>query len=830
MYFSAGIIAMVFCSTTAFSQQRITQEEMQPILQKVDAFGKLNPAGAIPLDQLTKGEFAKFKDYQQQLKVEQSSVKVYPYGITEADLAQRVSLAEVQPILTKIKNLGDSPLAFPDYLFTAKELKTLRIYELQNMKTPKAKTASDAKLFTKAYALDGRTAPRPFGTLPLTPPVTMTVTGTIPLPRAIYADDIAGNGKLYALDNASRNLITVNNTGVTTNIGVVNPIPAASTLAGLSWNSVKNTMYAIAIGTGGGELYTIDLATGAATLVGPVTGMTTPIWLEIDNTGLAYSIDITTDNLYSINLTTGASTLIGPLGVNCQFAQDADFNRDTNQLYMASYTGGGVGGIYTINTTTGAATLVGDTTPNNAEYALFSIADTLEPVLNKAFVKNSNPNLPVNFGTIPLTPPNTLTAINPQAKSLFADDLAGDGNLYALESGANNLVKVFSDGSAQTVGPLTGLIAGDGVTGLSWNRANSKMYATSLNATAATLYTVNLANGALTVVGTIAGSVSPIWIEIDNAGLGYIADVTTDKLYSINLTTAVATEIGPLGFNIRYAQDADFNTSNNILYMGAFLDGLTSGVYTVNTATGAMTLVGDTAANELTMFTIADTLPNAPTVVPLTCGDTYLDSGGAAGNYSNSEDITTHFAPTIAGQGVKITFTQVEIEKSATTGTIGGCWDYLSFYNGPSITSPVLAAVKCGETSGPPSVPASSLLVGDSFTSTDPTGQLTVRFRSDSSIPKAGWSATVSCAVLAVDNASTSKFSFYPNPTTGILNISASNKIESIELFNVAGQKVMSFSPGADKSEINMSSLPKGLYFVKALVNGKVVTNKVIKK
>ena len=83
---------------------------------------------------------------------------------------------------------------------------------------------------------------------------------------------------------------------------------------------------------------------------------------------------------------------------------------------------------------------------------------------------------------------------------------------------------------------------------------------------------------------------------------------------------------------------------------------------------------------------------------------------------------------------------------------------------------------------------------------------------------------------MAVDNVNATKFSYYPNPTTGVLKVTAANRIETIELFNTAGQKVMTFAPNANDSEINLSSLPKGLYFVKASVNGQVITNKVIKK
>lgn len=827
IYSGIGIIAMIFISTAAFSQKKISQDQIQPVLSKLETLGKQNPAGAIPLDKLSKEEFALFKAYQQQKQAEQQNTTTYPYGITDQDLSKKVSKSEVQPILDKINQIGDSQLTFPDHLFTNQELKLLRIFELQNLKPQKASTS---KLLTKAYALDGRNLAKPFGTLPLVPPITMTNTGNIT--NTIYADDIAGDGKMYGLDNATRNLVRINNMGAITVIAPVTGIPAASILSGMSWNSSDSKMYVIAGGTTP-QLYTVNMTTGVATLVGATTGIASPIWLAIDNAGKAFAADNGTDKLYSINLATGIATEIGALGVNINFAQEADFNTDTNQLYMAAYVGGGVGGIYTVDTTTGAATLVGDTTPNNAEYTIFSIANTLEPPLNKAFAKNSNPGFPVVFGTLPLTPPHTLTTIAPLGGGIFADDLAGDGNLYALNNDSKNLVKVYSNGTTTNVGPLTNLVTGNSISGLSWNRANSTMYATSTNATGsvATLYTVNLTNGTLTVVGTITGGLTlPIWLEIDNAGLAYCADIISDKLYSVNLTTAASTEIGLLGVNLNYAQDADFNTSTNMLYMAGLIDGTTSNIYTVDTTTGAATVVGTTGGNEYTMFTIVDSIPDAPIIPPLTCGDTFLDSGGAAGDYGNSEDITTYFAPSTPGQAVKITFTAVDIETSSGTGTIAGCWDYLSIYNGPTISSPALAAVKCGEAGAPPSVATSLLSVGDSFTSTDPSGKLTVRFRSDSSFPLAGWSADVTCTVLAVDNVNMSKFNFYPNPTSGILNISASNKIENVDVYNVAGQKVMSFSPKSNQSEINMSSLPKGLYFVKAMVNGQVVTNKVIKK
>lgn len=821
LYTKAGAVCItLLLSASAFSQQRISDQQIKPVLEKLQTLGKANPAAALPIEKLTKEEIKLFYAYQKQTQ----ELKTNPFGITQQELDRKIPKSSVQHILDRMESLT-SALAFPEDKFTPAELRLLRIYELQNM----PKLTNTSKAISTAFVKNARTT-HEFGTIPMTPPHTMSVLSTIP--NTIYCDDVAGDGNLYAIDNDQKNLVKITPAGTLETIGNLGAaVPAAATTVGLSWNSANNTMYLIAASS----LYTVDMNTGAATLVAALSGLATgaiPIWLEIDNSGNAFMADVGGDNLYRIDLTSGAAALVGPLGININFAQEADFDKETNQLYMAAYVGGGVGGIYQVNTTTGASTMVGDTTPNNAEYTVFSISETIEPpALDKAFVLDliAAPN---NFGTMPLVAPHTITSISAFPKNVYADDMAGDGNLYALDQDAKTLIKVYSDGSNAVVGPLTNIQSGHTLTGLSWNRANNTMYATSTNGTVGTLYTVNLDTGIATMVANTTNSSLPIWLEIDNNGIAYIADVQTDILYSLDLSSGVATEIGALGIDLNYAQDADFNTSTNTLYMAAYLNGTpgSSGLYEVNTTTGAATLIGDTTPNELAMFTIANTLPDAPPIPPVNCGTIFTDSGGTAGNYSNSEDITTVIEPVNAGDAVTITFTQVEIETSTSTGTVAGCWDYLSIYNGPDISSPELAAVKCGRTGSTPSVASSLLSVGDTFTSTDPSGKLTVRFRSDSSLNFAGWQATVSCATMAVDEANAHSFSYYPNPTSGILNISSKNKIESLEIYNMAGQKVMTLNPKENASEINMSKLQPGVYMVKAVVNGKVITNKVIKK
>lgn len=72
-----------------------------------------------------------------------------------------------------------------------------------------------------------------------------------------------------------------------------------------------------------------------------------------------------------------------------------------------------------------------------------------------------------------------------------------------------------------------------------------------------------------------------------------------------------------------------------------------------------------------------------------------------------------------------------------------------------------------------------------------------------------------------------SEISLYPNPTSGILNIESKSEIRNVALFDLSGRKISEFN----SSQINISSLPKGIYLIKiSTKDGKTTTKKVVKK
>jgi len=105
----------------------------------------------------------------------------------------------------------------------------------------------------------------------------------------------------------------------------------------------------------------------------------------------------------------------------------------------------------------------------------------------------------------------------------------------------------------------------------------------------------------------------------------------------------------------------------------------------------------------------------------------------------------------------------------------------------------------------------------------------------------AGWSSTgnttgqhtieLTCSTVSVsDFASPDAFTFYPNPVSNMLNIKAQNNINNVAVYNMLGQEVLRTAPNAVVSEVDMSSLQTGAYFVKVTIENATKTIKVIKK
>lgn len=186
-----------------------------------------------------------------------------------------------------------------------------------------------------------------------------------PNTRPLFAMDFDPTGTtLYAIDNTSRELGTYDlTTGAFTPIAVVSGIPAADNMSGLTIDPATGAAWVSGLSASGMTLYSFDLTTATATVIG--SDATTPLMIDIaiGPQGVMYGHEIGTDSIYTIDTTTGLATLVGPTGVNSNFAQGMDFDNADGTLYAYTYQGGGANQYGTINLATGALTPLAASNP-----------------------------------------------------------------------------------------------------------------------------------------------------------------------------------------------------------------------------------------------------------------------------------------------------------------------------------------------------------------------------------------------------------------------------------------------------------------------------------
>lgn len=86
--------------------------------------------------------------------------------------------------------------------------------------------------------------------------------------------------------------------------------------------------------------------------------------------------------------------------------------------------------------------------------------------------------------------------------------------------------------------------------------------------------------------------------------------------------------------------------------------------------------------------------------------------------------------------------------------------------------------------------------------------------------------------VLGVEDvdASLSKISIYPNPATDLINFQSKTMIEEIQVYNLSGQNILNSKQTGMKVQMDISSLPTGVYIAKIKNNQGWISQKIVKK
>ncbi len=108
--------------------------------------------------------------------------------------------------------------------------------------------------------------------------------------------------------------------------------------------------------------------------------------------------------------------------------------------------------------------------------------------------------------------------------------------------------------------------------------------------------------------------------------------------------------------------------------------------------------------------------------IATTCSGTFLDAGGASGDYSDNELYTRTFTAGTPGSALQFVFTSFETESA----------DDLYIYDGPNDTYPQITGSPFNGTTSPGTITSNG-------------SYLTFKFDSDGSVQNSGWEATISC-------------------------------------------------------------------------------------
>ncbi len=193
---------------------------------------------------------------------------------------------------------------------------------------------------------------------------------------------------------------------------------------------------------------------------------------------------------------------------------------------------------------------------------------------------------PGEFITFPLADMTSATVLGNEATPIYGMDYDSSATtLWALHADS-----VALTGSLGTMDPATGVYtsvvacfppSGTIWTGLTID-SNNVMWASD----ATTLYTIDPACNITTIGAFNTPGAVVIDIAINTAGQMYAHDIVDDAIYTVDTTTGAATLVGSTGMAAGYAQGMDFDPSDGTLYAWIYLSGGNGGFCTIDLATG----------------------------------------------------------------------------------------------------------------------------------------------------------------------------------------------------------------------------------------------------
>lgn len=219
---------------------------------------------------------------------------------------------------------------------------------------------------------------------------------------------------------------------------------------------------------------------------------------------------------------------------------------------------------------------------------------------------------------------------------------------------------------------------------------------------------------------------------------------------------------------------------------------------------------------------------NAATVASLTANGTGLNwyttpTGGVALASTASIATGTYYVAQTTG-GCESPRTAVAVIVSAVSAPTGPATQSLSslLTIGDIVvvgTNVVWYASSTDAATGQNPIPASQLLANTTYYATQTVSGCT-----------STTSLAVTITTLANQDFDMTQFSYYPNPVIDLLNVSYSQDMTNVKVFNLIGQQLLNKEVNATTTQIDMSGYANGAYFIQVSTENAMKTVRVIKK
>ncbi|MFZ1264603.1 MAG: DUF4394 domain-containing protein, partial [Chitinophagaceae bacterium] len=304
-----------------------------------------------------------------------------------------------------------------------------------------------------------------------------------------------------------------------------------------------------------------------------------------------YTVDFLNRTLYKQDPPNSGLTIIVAGFAPASLGNDGGFDiSPDNSVALASYNYGGAAGLMQINLTTGYGTDLG-----NLSSPIIGLAIPTVPVAYSIENNNNTNNLLVFNLQVPVVPIiKSITGLQPNEKILGIDMRPVSGQLYALGSTSRLYSINMGNGVATAVGPVFGTLLSGTQFGFDFNPTVDRIRVVSntgqnlrLDPTtgAVAAVDVNLNPGVPNVssaayTNNFAGAATTTLYAIDNF---------TGKLYIQNPpNNGTLVEVGSLGVTISGDNGFDIGGTSGKAY-AFFNTGSTNKIYTINLTTGAAT-------------------------------------------------------------------------------------------------------------------------------------------------------------------------------------------------------------------------------------------------